>query len=284
MAYLVVLSAIVVISLWFIIFDPSAIEEKFGMTHPKMSEVQGNIHHTSNINTSTVLPESNIANSEEKEVNITKSSVIRTINDIENRLGSREANVWYLREHESSPDGNPYFTFESTSKGLKISSGTSSMGEGIAFIILPKDFLNEKTIEINWNGYFTYSDRYIGSVVVLDARLERNQYLPDKADVARAYRSHTLMRYHADQYGWSGWKVEKNEVNLDDFNGDSVTLAIIAGDGWVYQKVKLLVRDLMILDGNIPLILFDFKNGKVVMEENDTTEDFGYYILSEYRS
>jgi hypothetical protein len=138
-------------------------------------------------------------------------------------------------------------------------------------------------VQVYWNVYYSYSDTRdlaLGSVIVLDAELNRKQTLAISG-------IESLFTYiEATHYpgplgapaGWLGWRTDTSGVlNLSTFTKDYVTLMIRLTDGWTGQTVMVDVDWLKILDANDNVLLtFDFTES-VVMEVTDTYEDYGLY-------
>jgi hypothetical protein len=189
--------------------------------------------------------------------------------------------LWQVREHQRDPSFYPNFLFsKSAASVLRIdsyTSGSASLGEGYAFLIVPKSYLHGKKVQIYWRAYYSYSSAAtVGVVYVLDTELYRGASLPTQG-ITAIFQYITLLSI-ASSNGWSSWTTGTSGViNLSTFTSEYVTLLIYLGDAWTAQTTMLDVDWLKILDadGNI-LLTFDFTES-VVMEQTETYEDYGLY-------
>jgi len=196
----------------------------------------------------------------------------------------QDIDLWQLREHQTVSGYYPNFIFTKTdSTTIRIDSytgGSGSLGEGDIFIIVPRDWLNGKKVQINWNGYFsTALARKIANVVVLDTELNRKQSLAINW-VDSIYTSTELVSYtsSSSSSGWTGWQTTTSgTISISSFSNKYVTLMIRCADAWTGQTVMLDVNWIKILDANNNVIkTYDFTNS-VVMEVTGTYEDYGLY-------
>ncbi|MEM3875277.1 MAG: DUF2341 domain-containing protein [Candidatus Bathyarchaeia archaeon] len=194
--------------------------------------------------------------------------------------------VFSVREHQTSTSYYPNFRFSKPSASVirvdSYTGGSSSLGEGYVFIIVPKSYLHGKKVRVYWNQYYSYSDSRdlaISRVLVLDTELLRSQTL-SIADITSLFPYIELTHYPGPlgTSGWKGWRTDTSSViNLTTFTSEYVTLLIRVRDGWTGQTVMTDVDWLKILDSsdNV-LITYDFSES-VVMEQTGTYEDYGLY-------
>jgi len=195
--------------------------------------------------------------------------------------------LWQLREHQTSTSYYPAITFSKpTGSVIRIDSytaGTSSLGQGYVFIVIPKNYLNGKKVQVYWNVYFSYSDsRDLGlaKVLVLDTELNRKQSL-SIGSIENLFTNVEATHYPGPlgaPTGWLSWRTDtSNILDLSTFTSDYVTLMIRLADAWTGQTVMVDVDWLKILDtSNNVLLTFDFPDN-VTMEVSNTYEDYGLY-------
>jgi hypothetical protein len=191
--------------------------------------------------------------------------------------------LWQLREHQTMSTYYPNIAFTKTdSTTIRIDSntgGANSLGEGDIFIIVPRDWLNGKKVQINWNGYFSYAQaREIANVVVLNTELNRKQSLATNW-IDAIYTNVKLVSYTSSgSSGWTGWQTTTSgTISISSFSNKYVTLVIRCADAWAGHTVMLDVNWIKILDSNNNVLkTYDFTNS-VVMEVTGTYEDYGLY-------
>jgi hypothetical protein len=195
--------------------------------------------------------------------------------------------LWQLREHQISTSYYPDIRFSKpTASVIRIDSytaGSSSLGQGYVFIIMPKSFLHGKKVKVYWNVYYSYADTrdlILGMVIVLDAELNRKQTLA--IDIIESLFTYIEATHYPGPLGapagWLGWRTDTSGVlDLSTFTEDYVTLMIRLRDDWTGQTVMVDVDWLKILDASDNVLLtFDFTQS-VVMEVTGTYEDYGLY-------
>jgi len=200
----------------------------------------------------------------------------------------QDLDLWQLREHQTDTAYYPAISFSKpTGTVIRIDSytaGTSSLGEGYVFIVVPKNYLNGKKVQVYWNLYYSYAgdsrDLGLGKVLVLDTELNRKQTLSINS-IQNLFTNIEATHYPGPlgaPAGWLGWRTDTSSIlNLSTFTSDYVTLMIKLEDGWIAQTVMLDVDWLKILDAsNNVLLTFDFPDN-VTMEVSNTYEDYGLY-------
>ncbi|MEM3415490.1 MAG: DUF2341 domain-containing protein, partial [Thermoproteota archaeon] len=174
--------------------------------------------------------------------------------------------VWSLRSHQPASSYTPQIYFSASNSILNITSTTSSTGEALAFIIMPKSFLDGKKIQINWSFSESNPNNVgrIGTVYVVDGEIHRDNNYPTSNIVGSIFPNYTII--FGTIGGPFGWRVAtSNVISLSSFSSNYVTLAIEISDAWGDQSFTLLIDWINILDSNNNvLITYDF-NGSVVM-------------------
>ena len=186
--------------------------------------------------------------------------------------------VWFVREHRFSTTP-PVITFSKPSATvLRISSTAASVGQGIAFIVLPRDFLNGKTVRVYWNVYSEYYDGFCAYLYVLNTELHRARALSvTYIHYIYTYQHLTyLCGSAAVNVGWTGWTLSSGTASIGTFTSPYVTLAVVFDDILSGSGGAVDVDYVQIVDsaGNV-LFTYHFTES-LVMEVTTTNTDYGY--------
>lgn len=192
-----------------------------------------------------------------------------------------------LREHGLfRPSYSPDIRFLKPSSGvLRIDSyqaGTSSMGYGAAFVVVPRDWLNGKYIRFNWSGYFSYSQprEGIARAWIYDGEYDRTNDadFPEGASIPTKGAGLLQTLVVKNTYGSWGPETVDVLVNVAAGTEPKCTIFFLMGDGWYGQTVFLDVDWFQINqgpggDGTLAVENFD---ADVIMERTGTYGDYGY--------
>jgi hypothetical protein len=197
-----------------------------------------------------------------------------------NNLG---LDLFQLREHDMYASYNPDFTFgKSASSVLQINSTGGSVGDGYAFIIANKTFLNGKNISISARVYETSGlDHNILQVYVVDhahLRTRTTGEFTDNDNTEHPIADYTNVITNSIYASDNNWYTNTSTtLNLNSFTSDYITILITLHDGWTGEALRGEIDWLKILDsaGNT-LYNYDFGNS-VVMEQTGTLRDYGLY-------
>jgi hypothetical protein len=198
-----------------------------------------------------------------------------------------DLDIWQLREFDEYSSYSPDIRFTKPSASVieidSISRGASSLGNGYAFIELPRDWLQGRRVAIYWRVYFSYTgSRIIGWFKVFNQSFWRNDtttYMVPNSNTEgiNNVKNITLATYSCAAGGWCAWTTNTSGIlNLTGWK-DRVTLLVKLGDGWIQQTTAVDVDWIKILnsDGSV-FKVFDFDKS-VVMEVTGTLNDYGLY-------
>jgi hypothetical protein len=192
-----------------------------------------------------------------------------------------------LREHSFyCPSYSPDIRFLKPSSGvLRIDSyqaGTSSMGYGAAFVVVPRDWLNGKYIRFNWSGYFSYSQprEGIARAWIYDGEYDRTNDADFPEGASIPTKGAGLLQTLRVKNTYGSWGPETVDVLVDVAAGTEpkCTMFFLMGDGWYEQTVFLDIDWFQINqgpggDGTLAVENFD---AAVIMERTGTYGDYGY--------
>jgi len=191
-----------------------------------------------------------------------------------------------LREHAIyRPSYSPDIRFLKPSSGvLRIDSyqaGTTSLGTGWAFVVVPRDLLNGKYIRFRWSGYFSYyQPRVIAAAYIYDGEYDRanNADFPEGAGIPT--KGAGLLQTLAQKNVGGSWGPETLDVlaNVAAGTQSKCTIFFLMGDGWVQQTVYLDIDWFEINEGAGGSGRFTLENfdDVVKMERTGSYGDYGY--------
>jgi hypothetical protein len=200
--------------------------------------------------------------------------------------------TWQVREYDPYSNWNPDIRFSiTTGNALRMdsySAGAGSLGMGYAFRYLPKSLLDGNKIVVRLNAYFSYYDRVVGYVYVVDG------VLLNRRDVSYIFVPN-VDSYHFNPWGRVGlrdvraitvympssglreFRLESNPLNLTGFQ-DWVTLVLVLTDYWIYQTLYIDWFWVAVVDPSGRTLVnftFPYNTYTVVMERSGTLDDYG---------
>jgi hypothetical protein len=219
--------------------------------------------------------------SELDENNNTSIYVYYGKSDASREDNPQEVEIFQLREHQTDPDYIPGFLF--SGGAINIDSYTEldvdSVGEGFAFIVVPKSFLHGKRLQVSWNLYTTYALITPLHVAVLDAELHRMDMLPVQSIFETFTNIDAIIYPPPHTYDkWIGDYLQSSDIlDLSSFTSDYVTIVICLKDEWDYVALMAKINAFYILDANYNIVKAHYLNNTVIMEQTGTYEDYGIY-------
>ena len=177
--------------------------------------------------------------SELDENNNTSIYVYYGKSDASREDNPQEVDIFQLREHQTDPDYIPGFLF--SGGAINIDSYTEldvdSVGEGFAFIVVPKSFLHGKRLQVSWNLYTTGALITPLHVAVLDAELHRMDTLPVQSIFETFTNIDAIIYPPPHTYDkWIGDYLQSSDIlDLSSFTSDYVTIVICLIDDTDFQ-------------------------------------------------
>jgi hypothetical protein len=191
--------------------------------------------------------------------------------------------LWQLIEmnYDESEEGEVSFSkLDDTVLRITYPDPLSYYSEGEAFIVMPRDFLNGKKIQIHWRGYAPpdQEDWEAGEVAVGCPVLLRTHPSTWFPEFPEDYESLVLMAYeieYTDEGGWFEWRTDTSDIIDASWCKEKYVMLEIISWGLDIDWVK-------ILDGGDNVLLTYHFTGTVVMEQTGTYCDYG--LLRKYVS
>jgi hypothetical protein len=203
-------------------------------------------------------------------------TLVETIPNL--RFSLREHGVYLTRY---SPD----ISFLKPSSGVlrvdSYQSGARSMGNGWAFVVVPRDWLNGKYIRFSWSGYFSFSQaRVFGGAYIYDGEYDRTNDLDFPDGQAIPLKGAGLLQTISQKNTYGYWGPETIDVLVNVAAGtqSKCTIFFLTGDAWVQQKVYFDVDWFEINQGagGVSKLAIENFDASVTMERTGTYKDYGY--------
>jgi len=190
----------------------------------------------------------------------------------------------YLRERDRYSSFNPVVTFsKSGSEELQIQSTSGSLGDGVAFAVFDRSYLDGKKIRIEWDGSSGFSEAY--RCCVSDGEFRRD-IDADWAEGSDGNFHHTKGNGELaiiDQVSGSSFDHDVTSATLDLSGGteDKATLFVFLNDGHSAGSCTIHLQALQVLDAVTEAVLKEAElSGDVVMEKTGSYGDYGYVSSS----
>ena len=183
-----------------------------------------------------------------------------------------------LREHKTSADYNPNFSFSLDTEGnVVIYSTEGSVGNGYLFIVFPKNVLHGRRIRIRWKGEASYTaNNYI--IRVMDGAYDRtsDEDFPSGSGLPEKGAGTLYQVNHTSVFDWEVFTTDI--LDLTSAQYDYVTLFVYISDYHAAQWYRMRIAYIEVYDDNLGVIeRYRFNNVYVpiVMERTGTTGDYG---------
>ncbi len=201
--------------------------------------------------------------------------------------------TWQLREYDPywwyDPDIRFSITTDNALRMDSYSAGAWHMGVGYAFRYLPRTLLDGNRIVVRLNAYFSWHNRWVGGVyvvdgVLLDRRDDSYIFVPNAyghvaPDPWRRVGLGDIeaIRVFMPSSGLREFRLESRILDLAGFR-DWVTLVLVLADYWEEQTVYIDWFWVAVVDvRGRTLVNFTFSHDThtVVMERSRTLNDYG---------
>ncbi|MBW7992774.1 MAG: DUF2341 domain-containing protein, partial [Planctomycetes bacterium] len=193
------------------------------------------------------------------------------------------ANIVQLREHDFSSSDNPTITFSISSDRLFIDDGgccSSEGGNGYAFFVVPKSWINGKYLRWNWQGTASAGCCVISAVArIYDGTYDRTSDTDFPTNSALATKGNGLLQTLATRTANFGPTTEDVLVNVDSGTESEVTIFFSGADNTSSGRATYIdfIEVNTSSGGSGNLATVDFVGDNVTMEKTGTLGDYGIY-------
>jgi len=190
-----------------------------------------------------------------------------------------------LKEHKNYSAYDPNILFNKpTDTEIRIdsySTGSSSLGEGFVFFVVPASWINGKYVRWKWDGYFSYSEaRVVAEAFIMDGEYDRKSSSDFPSGGAIATKGNGRLQTLYQENVALTWGAYTRDVLVNISPAlPYVTLFFRMGDGWTGQTVYL---DIDFIEANTDaggsgnIITLHFTES-VRMEVTGTLNDYGLF-------
>jgi hypothetical protein len=202
---------------------------------------------------------------------------------------------WQFREHRPWNLGDQSYVqisfnvgvwFSGHGRCVRVSSGSSIYGRGYFFRVFNKRFLQNKKLRIqyNWSALSFGGSYHKMKIMLLDGDYDRTDdgLFPDLGEIQ--YKGNGILqtlRERGPTGGYFYWYDETFNLDVSNASQQYVTLMIMGEDGQCYEQAndfKITIEDIQLLDQNNNIVFrWDFDNGQIVYERQNTTKDYAYF-------
>lgn len=182
-----------------------------------------------------------------------------------------------LREHDYSATHTPEFVFLKQSATILRVARTAGWGDGYAFIVVPRAWLNGKYLRFSWRSDVFWT--FIAAVLIYDGEYTRSSDVDFPGNLPLLLKGNGLLQTVVTRSSAFGWTTDDVQANVGGGSEDYCTIFFKLRVNQNYAGTVYLDIDWFEINdsaGGVPTLYSESFTDSVTMEKTGSWGDYGY--------